>query len=184
MLYDAEIRDPLVLFLEEKYGKIRILDEIPIGRSRADMLLVTENWLAGIEIKSDMDSYARLISQIQSYDRYMDRNILVVGKSHEKSSVMHVPEYWGIIAAYGTRHRISFSVVREPEVNPKMKDRSKLELLWKRELQNLFRKKNGKGAVSKFRKEYLRKRVLECYTHDELMIALCEELFERDYTEL
>ena len=141
MLYDAEIRDPLVWFLEEKYGKIRILDEIPIGKSRADMLLVTENWLAGIEIKSDMDSYARLMSQVQSYDRYLDRNILVVGASHEKSAVEHVPEYWGIIAARGTRHRISFSVVREPEVNPRMRDRSKLELLWKRELQNLVRKK-------------------------------------------
>ncbi len=183
MLYDAEIRDPLVWFLEEKYGKIRILDEIPIGKSRADMLLVTENWLAGIEIKSDMDSYARLMSQVQSYDRYLDRNILVVGASHEKSAVEHVPEYWGIIAARGTRHRISFSVVREPEVNPRMRDRSKLELLWKRELQNLVRKKNGRGAVSRFSKETLRKKVLETYAHDELVPALCDELFERDYTQ-
>ena len=38
MLYDAEIRDPLVLFLEEKYGKIRILDEIPIGKSSQELI--------------------------------------------------------------------------------------------------------------------------------------------------
>lgn len=183
MLYDAEIRNPLVLFLEEKYGKIRILDEIPIGKSRADMLLVTENWLAGIEIKNDMDSYARLVSQVQSYDRYLDRNIIIVGESHEKSSVKHVPEYWGIIASHGTRHRISFTVVREPEDNSKMKDRFKLELLWKRELQNLIRKKGRKYAVSTLRKEQLRKMVLELYKHDELMPAVCDELFERDYTE-
>ena len=183
MLYDAEIRDPLVLFLEEKYGKIRILDEIPIRKSRADMLLVTESWLAGIEIKSDMDSYARLHSQIQSYDRYLDRNIIVVGESHEKSSVKHVPEYWGIIAAHGTRHRISFSVVRDPEVNPKMKDKFKLELLWKRELRNLSKKKEI-DDVRKLGKDALRKKILEIYTHDELMPAVCDELFERDYTEL
>lgn len=58
MLYDADIRDSLCLFLEEKYGKVRFFDELRIGNSRADMLMVTEHDLIGIEIKSDADSYS------------------------------------------------------------------------------------------------------------------------------
>ena len=36
-----------------------------------------------------------------------------------------------------------------------------MRAIWKRELQNLVRKKNGRGAVSRFSKETLRKKVLE-----------------------
>ena len=182
MLYDAEIRDPLVLFLEEKYDKIRAMDEIPIGQARADLLLVTERWLGGIEIKSDMDSYARLSGQVPCYDRYLDRNFIVVGASHEKSIVTHVPEYWGIIAARGTRHRISFETIREPGISPKEDDAHKLALLWKRELMNLIEKKKGKRPSVHADKNTLRKRILKLYSHEELATAVCDELFERDYT--
>ena len=40
---DKDIRDPLFDFLEREYRKIRILEEKLIGRSRADMLMVTED---------------------------------------------------------------------------------------------------------------------------------------------
>jgi len=59
MLKDAEIREPLFDFLEEQYGTIRILEEKNIGKSRADVMMVTEGALYGIEIKSDADTYAR-----------------------------------------------------------------------------------------------------------------------------
>ena len=71
MLHDADIRDSLCLFLEEKYGKVRFFDELRIGNSRADMVMVTEHDLIGIEIKSDADSYARLPTQIQDYREAM-----------------------------------------------------------------------------------------------------------------
>ena len=50
----------LCLFLEEKYGKVHFFEDHRIGNSRADMVMVTEHALVGIEIKSDADSYARL----------------------------------------------------------------------------------------------------------------------------
>ena len=60
MLYDKDIREPLFDFLEETYGKVRILEEKMMGRSRADVVMVTSDSLYGIEIKSDADTYARL----------------------------------------------------------------------------------------------------------------------------
>lgn len=57
MLYDKDIREPLFDFLEERYGKIRILEEKQMGKSRADIVMVLPNTIAGIEIKSDADTY-------------------------------------------------------------------------------------------------------------------------------
>ena len=40
MLYDKDIREPLAFYLEEIYGKNRILEEQVMGQSRADMVMV------------------------------------------------------------------------------------------------------------------------------------------------
>ena len=40
MLYDKDIREPLFDFLEERYGKTRIIEEKQVGRSRADVIMV------------------------------------------------------------------------------------------------------------------------------------------------
>ena len=97
MLYDKDIREPLFFFLEERYGKIRILEEKKMGRSRADVIMVTEHGIYGIEIKSDADTYTRLASQAKDYDACFDYNYVVVGSSHAAHIKEHVPEHWGII---------------------------------------------------------------------------------------
>ncbi len=52
-LHDRDIREPLFEYLEAEHDKVRILEEIVMGKSRADAVMVTEGALAGIEIKSD-----------------------------------------------------------------------------------------------------------------------------------
>lgn len=95
MLRDKEIREPLFDFLEERYGKCRILQEKIMGKSRADIVMVTEGALYGIEIKSDADRYLRLKTQVPDYERYFDYNILAVGSSHALHAAEHVPESVG-----------------------------------------------------------------------------------------
>ncbi len=97
MLYDRQIREPLFDFLERTYGKIRILEEKQIGSSRADVVMIMEGAVAGIEIKSDADTYARLAGQVEDYDLYYDFNYVVVGTSHAQHIEEHVPDWWGII---------------------------------------------------------------------------------------
>ena len=82
MLKDKDIREPLFDFLEDRHSKIRIIEEKTMGKSRADVIMVLENEVVGIEIKSDADTYARLSRQVKDYDRYFDRNIVVVGSRH------------------------------------------------------------------------------------------------------
>ena len=97
MLKDSDIREGLFSYLEDSYNKIRIFEEKNIGESRADVLMVMDSLVYGIEIKSDADSYTRLESQIKDYDKYCDKNILVVGSTHGQHAAEHIPEYWGII---------------------------------------------------------------------------------------
>ena len=97
MLYDKDIREPLAFYLEEIYGKNRILEEQVMGQSRADMVMVVHDALYGIEIKSDADSYARLDRQVKDYNLYYDYDLVVVGTRHAAHIKEHVPEWWGII---------------------------------------------------------------------------------------
>ena len=97
VLHDKDIREPLFDFLEETYGKVRIIEEKTTGRARADVVMITDSLLYGIEIKSDADTYARLKKQVKNYDMYYDRNIIVAGTSHAGHVAEHVPKWWGII---------------------------------------------------------------------------------------
>lgn len=137
MLRDKEIREPLFDFLEQTYGKTRMIEEKMIGRSRADMMMVTPSALYGIEIKSDADSYARLAGQIRDYDCYYDYNIIAVGTRHAMHIREHVPDYWGIITVEETGEGPDFYVLREPLSCPKTDWERKLSLLWRPELAQL-----------------------------------------------
>ena len=121
MLYDKDIREPLFDFLEEKYGKVRILEEKTMGRSRADVVMVLDNEVIGIEIKSDADTYARLASQVKDYDKFCDKNYVVIGSSHVAHIDEHIPKYWGVISVEMIGEKIDFLVVRETGDNPKLK---------------------------------------------------------------
>ena len=137
MLYDKDIREPLFDFLEEAYGKLRIIEEKQVGKSRADIVMVLPGLLTGIEIKSDADSYVRLSRQVKDYDRFFDRNMVVAGSSHAAHVREHVPGWWGIITVEQNDREIDFYVLRQPQENPMMNWKRKLSLLWRPELAHI-----------------------------------------------
>ena len=181
VLLDKDIREPLFDWLEEQYARIRILEEKQIGRSRADVVAVTEQGLIGIEIKSDADTYARLKRQVRDYDRFYDFNMVVAGTSHAAHIHEHVPDYWGIITVEPENGRTDFYQVRAPEQNPKVKTASKLSLLWRPELAAI----QDRSGLPKYReksKEFVQKKLLEKLSEDVLQSEIIHALFERDYT--
>ena len=142
-LYDRDIREPLFDFLEEIYGKVRILEEKRTGSARADVVMIAPKLLYGIEIKSDADTYARLAKQVKNYDWYYDRNIVVVGSTHAAHIAEHVPEWWGIITVeFDEADEVDFYVLRVERENPRVKDKRKISILWRPELNRLL-EKNG-----------------------------------------
>ena len=188
MIYDKDIREPLFDFLDETFGKNRILEEKIIGNSRADVVMVTPEAIFGIEIKSDADTYARLKSQVKDYDKYYDMNFVVVGTSHAAHIEEHVPAYWGIITVEEVDNNLDIYILRHPEPNPKVTWKRKLEMLWRPEiavLQDIF-------SMPKYReksKSFVLSKVLERLENGkidpkEFTIQMNELLIQRDYNSI
>lgn len=185
MLHDKDIREPLFDFLEETYGKIRIIEEKTMGRSRADVVMVTPDALYGIEIKSDADTYVRLSGQVKDYDKYYDYNYVVAGTSHALHIRDHVPVYWGVITVEMVDDRLDFYILRQPQINPKVTWKKKMEILWRPELAMIqewnqmpkYKEKSKSFVVGK-----IAERVPEKIADERLRQQISEILFERDYT--
>ena len=181
VLKDADIREPLFLYLEERYGKVRFIEEKVTGKARADVVMVLPDKLCGIEIKSDADTYVRLADQVKYYDKYYDENYIVAGSKHAMHVAKHVPEYWGIITVELIKGRVDFYRVREAHPNPKAKLKQKLNLLWKSELAHI-QAKNGMPKYTNKNKKFIGEKLIEKVPAEVLHEAISEELFERDYT--
>lgn len=184
MLKDQDIREPLFDFFDEKFGKVRIIEEKQIAKSRADVMLVLEEKLIGVEIKSDADTYARLARQVKDYNKFFDYNYVVVGSSHSKHIEEHVPEYWGIIEAISKEESVEFNVLREPEINKRAqrtyKIKRKLSILWRPELSHI-QEINGMPKYKQRSKDFVITKIMEKVPWDLLHRQISEELFQRDY---
>ena len=184
MLKDQDIREPLFDFFDEKFGKVRIIEEKQIAKSRADVMLVLEEKLVGVEIKSDADTYARLARQVKDYNKFFDYNYVVVGSSHSKHIEEHVPEYWGIIEAISKEESVEFNVLREPEINKRAqrtyKMKRKLSILWRPELSHI-QEINGMPKYKQRSKDFVITKIMEKVPWDLLHRQISEELFQRDY---
>ena len=126
MVYDKDIREPLFDFLEMIYGKIRIIEEKQIGKSRADVVMVVPDALYGIEIKSDADTYKRLERQVYDYNQYFDYNYVVIGTRHAMHIEEHISKWWGIITVELVEQKLDFYVLRTPSQKKKKKKKKKL----------------------------------------------------------
>ena len=180
-LYDRDIREPLYFFLEEKYGKIRIIEEKITGRARADAVMVTENALYGIEIKSDADTYTRLPGQVREYDRFFDFNYAVVGLSHLNHIEEHLPLHWGIITAERIEDGLDFYILRRPRRNPHREIAKKVGLLWRPEMETIL-VNSRLPAYRGYSKAWIIRRLPELLPEDRLDRMISDALFERDYT--
>jgi hypothetical protein len=182
-LLDRDIREPLFEWLEANHSMVRILEEIQIGRSRADVVAVTEQGLIGMEIKSDADTYARLPSQVINYDAYYDANFIVIGLSHLVHIREHVPSWWGIITSENDHGKIEFYMERHPQPNPMMTEKKKISILWRPELNHIL-ERAGLPAYRQKSKDFVQNVLLEKVNSPVLWHMVTDELFERDYTEI
>ena len=183
MLYDKDIREPLFDFLEEEYGKIRIIEEKQMGRSRADVVMVLPKAVYGIEIKSDADTYTRLKRQVRDYNQYYDYNYVVVGTSHALHIKEHVPAWWGIITVELVDNRTDFYILRKATENPKVNWKKKMSILWRPELAHI-QELNQMPEYRQKSKDFVIDKILLKVEKEILYSQISEELFERDYNEI
>lgn len=182
MLHDRDIREPLFMYLEQEFGRIRIIEEKQMGRSRADIVMIGDGGICGIEIKSDADTYARLARQTKDYDRYYDKNIAVVGTSHAMHIEEHVPDWWGIITVEETEAGADFYFLRRPGENPAENlTAMQIGMLWRRELNHVL-ELNGLPAYREKSRKFVAAKIMEKVPEEILKGQIREELMQRDYT--
>lgn len=175
-MLDKDIREPLFDYLDARYGKVRVIEEKEINRSRADVLAIVEGAIIGFEIKSDSDSYTRLKTQVKDYDKFCDKCYVVVGESHIHVD-KHIPDYWGIIVV----NQENVIVDRDAELCPKVKLRNQLDMLWRNELLNI-QLKEGLPKLARWKRLDIYKRLIETAGEPTIKADVIEQLFERDYT--
>lgn len=181
ILLDKDIREPLFEFLEQEYGVIRVIEEVVMGKARADALMVTDDSVTGIEIKSDADTYERLKGQVRYYSRWFDRNYIVAGSRHAHHVSSHVPAWWGIIIVEDEGGKADFYELRKPLPNPKPVIAAKLTLLWRPELAAI-QAKYGLPAYKQKSKQFVQQKLLEKIDEQDLHREISAALFERDYS--
>ncbi len=181
MLYDEDIRILLFDYLDRRFPKVRTFEEKSMGHSRSDVIALLPKTIVGMEIKSDADSYTRLVTQVKDYDKYFDINYIVVGSSHVMGVREHVPPYWGILVVDQTEEEPIIRQVRSAKPNPKVKLKTQLVFMWKRELIMLL-KVNKLGMYAKGSRRTMEKALLTFVPHDMLKKQMCYMLFERDYS--
>lgn len=201
-LYDKDMREALFSYFEDSMKKVRFIEEINMGKSRADAIMITEDGIIGFEFKSDKDSLARLSRQIVDYDKYYDKNYLVVGKHFEKKAKENIPDYWGIITVYEeeseaaevknredetenrvdnkSENKIVARIIREAGLTPYDNLRRQLAFLWRNELISLV-KKYKLGGVSDKNKAKLAAVLYKNIDKAALKSELLNQLFEREY---
>ena len=181
MLHDHDIREPLFEILEEIYPVSRTIEEKRMGRSRADVVMITPDSIYGIEIKSDADTYVRLAGQVKDYDLYFDYNYVVVGTSHALHIEEHVPKHWGIITVDHIGEKVDFYMLRYPGKNPNVSWERKMSMLWRPEMAHI-QELNGMHAYRQKSKLFVLNKILEKVPYDTLQSQICAELMERDYS--
>ena len=152
-----------------------------MGKSRADIVMVLPDAVAGIEIKSDADTYVRLQRQVRDYNRYYDTNLVVVGSTHARHIKDHVPAWWGILTAEKLGGTVDFYTLREPGPNPKVDIKRKLGLLWRPELAHI-QELNQMPKYREKSKAFVIDKILLKVPQEILTLQISEELFQRDYT--
>lgn len=137
-LRDGDIRRSLHLWLERQHEgcfDTGIIHELRIPRpsARADIAVVNGE-MVGYEIKSDVDSLARLPRQARAFNRVFDRAFVIATEKHIGHVETIVPSWWGIAILSTDGISDHFQVIRQAEKNPAPSLESALFILRKHEL--------------------------------------------------
>ena len=170
-----QIKDILQAYIEADERDARIYREKKIGQAVCDLMAVTDI-LTGYEIKSDLDNFSRLSSQINAYDMFFNKNYIVVGAGHAKAAAEKVPDHWGVICIDSN----SVSCVREARVNRNALAEQQLSMLWEVELKNLLIRNNMPAYALKGR-QFIIDRLVRSVSQPALFRQIAAELKTRNY---
>lgn len=181
---DPQIRKAFhTIFLQEEHkdSKTLVVDELGLehGTCRADIAVINGH-MDGFEIKSDVDSLARLSRQIISYNAIFDHSSVIVTACHLEEATRMVPGWWGIISVKESNSVFSeFTTIRAPHQNKKIDNTAVVQLLWREEAQEILFSLGMRGAQLRQRRSILYGYIVEMLDPRELRQIVRESLKKR-----
>ncbi|MBN9399557.1 MAG: sce7726 family protein ['Candidatus Kapabacteria' thiocyanatum] len=154
---------------------------VSYGEHRVDIATVNRRCLSGYEIKSDVDTLARLPKQASSFSSVFDRMTLVVVPKHLQTARNMVPDWWSIVVDDG----IAYHCERQGQQNPNVCATTSLQLLWKSELVSTIESLGlGQGSVARVHKPKLLELLLAEVSSKMISTIVRKVLWQRLSTKL
>jgi hypothetical protein len=142
-LRDSDIRAPLHGWLRRCHpdaSDTAIIHELKMPRPSARVdIAVVNGQICAFEIKSDVDSLARLPRQIRAFSRVFDHVSVVTTERHLDNAQELVPDWWGLVATAGEPN--GFVVRRPSSQNPTRDSVSLIHLLTRQEIKDILVRK-------------------------------------------
>jgi hypothetical protein len=148
---DTDIRSVLMCELGQRFpdpSHDLILQEFGCNTSRIDVAVVNGS-LHGFEIKSDSDSLARLLGQVEQYGRVFDFVTLICGRKLFSAARQIVPKWWGLRVAKIENGVVALTEIRRPKQNPSQDKAALARMLWKDEALRCLRRNGYRSVTSK-----------------------------------
>lgn len=142
LLCDADIRQPLHDWIHRRHARgsaTGILHELKIPRPSARIdLAVVNGKMVGFEIKSDIDSLARLNRQAAAFEQVFDRVCMVTTEKHLSHAMGKIPSWWGVVVPSRRGNKVVFKPVRSMRRNPTQNNSALLYALTRAELVKIL----------------------------------------------
>lgn len=115
-----------------------VVFELNVGTSRVDMARINGCSYA-YEIKTELDSLARLDSQIKDYEKAFEYTYAIVHSRHTANAIEILPTHCGIIQISDICCDARFSIIREAVKSPFLSSEVQIKSLSSRDLSRLLR---------------------------------------------
>lgn len=148
------------------------------GSSRID-LAVVNGCVHGYEIKSDIDTLARLAGQRDAYSRALHYVTIVVTAKHASAAKKMVPRWWGVDVADAGETVVSITNQRQARPNPRVDRFSLAQLLWRDEVIAILRDIGAKPAILRGPRRAMWQAVAEAMSTEQLTKLVCTQIRRR-----
>jgi len=164
-----------------------VIDELPTGTTRADVVHITDAFMHGYEVKGDGDTLQRVENQLRCYAEVYDFVTFIVTEKHLPKLLPRLPAWVGVLVAEA--QNATLREHRPAGYNATVQPAPLAALLWVEEVKQFLLARGLAGASTLRQRElasYLRTSQtiplssLAQYVRERLILRLPERLALRE----
>ena len=186
---DAPLNDQAIRkgFLEKRLrdhvrsANTLVIHELGLAHARRRIdLAVINGVIHGFEIKSAVDSLARLGDQLETYSQSLQKLTMVVTDRHVAQVMESVPTWCGVTRAHrGPRGGLGFETLQRAKRNPRVDRIVLAHLLWRDEAQSILAQLGASKAELRAPRAVLYEALVEMLSETQLAAHIKAAMTQR-----